>query len=340
MPLMSIACTTDNDPINDNNDSADNTETGTTQPDNPSEPDSIPVVPPQPEPAGATQLIVCGDDQVLIIDSEKAMAEGYEAATTWHWDAKSAATTLGLAETRMNHLDECKPVDNGTKLLVTSSYGWCVLLDRQTKQVLFHTTKTPQAHSAELLPGNFIAVACSTGTGTGYNCIQLYDAARPNESLGQYPLTSAHGVVWNPATKRLYAAGNSTLQTYTFTNSELTLENSMLTPQTDVHDLSFIDDNTLLIAGKKGFTFDIAHKAYTAIKLFNNSTALKSVNYNPSTREMWYTDATTPEGDYTWSTHTLRWTASPSGTQPGRTITIPNMNIYKVRVALWGATPE
>lgn len=191
----------------------------------------------------SNELMVCGDDRVIALDADKAISSGYSDAITWSWDAKPAADLLGLNRDRMDHIDECKPVDNGSRLLITSSYGWCILFDRATSEILFHTVLTPHAHSAELLPGNLIAVACSTGSGAGYNCIQLYDLAHANGKLGEYPLTSAHGVVWNNATQKLYAAGDNTLQVYSLAGKSLVLEKTVTTPQKSVHDLTYVDEN-------------------------------------------------------------------------------------------------
>lgn len=122
-----------------------------------------------------TELIFCGDNMVYMIDAGLADETGYKNAVTWSWDATTAAATLGLAASRCNHLDDCKPVDNGKKLLVTSSYNWCALLDIATGEVLFHTTAAPNAHSAEMLPDNRIAVACSEGSNSNNNKVQVYD---------------------------------------------------------------------------------------------------------------------------------------------------------------------
>lgn len=172
---------------------------------------------------------------VYMIDAGLADETTYKDAVTWSWDATEAAAVLGLDKSRCNHLDDCKPVDNGKKLLCTSSYNWCVLLDIATKEVLFHTTATPNAHSAELLPGNRIVVACSEGSGAGNNSVQLYDISQPNRILYQSALGSAHGVVWNETTQRLYAIGGQSLQIYKLKDWEtatpsLELEKTVQTP--------------------------------------------------------------------------------------------------------------
>lgn len=57
-------------------------------------------------------------------------------------------------------LDECKPVRTNTQLLLTSSGGGAILLDRKTRRPLFHA-QVPMAHSAEMLAGERIVVALS-----------------------------------------------------------------------------------------------------------------------------------------------------------------------------------
>ena len=232
-----------------------------------------------------TELVFCGDNMVYMIDAGLADETTYKDAVTWSWDATEAASVLGLDKSRCNHLDDCKPVDNGKKLLCTSSYSWCVLLDIATKEVLFHTTATPNAHSAELLPGNRIVVACSEGSGASNNSVQLYDISQPNRILHQSTLGSAHGVVWNETTQRLYAIGGQSLQIYKLKDWEtaapsLELEKTVQTPQGGLHDMSYVNSNTLCIAGQKAYLYDIGADRFTEMKLFSNSTSIKSHNYN------------------------------------------------------------
>ena len=247
---------------------------------------------------------------------------------------------LGLDKSRCNHLDDCKPVDNGKKLLCTSSYNWCVLLDIATKEVLFHTTATPNAHSAELLPGNRIVVACSGGESSGNNSIQLYDISQPNRILYQSALGSAHGVVWNETTQRLYAIGGQSLQIYKLKDwktaaPSLELEKTVQTPQGGLHDMSYVNSNTLCIGGRRAYLYDIGANRFTEMMLFSASTAIKSINYNDETGELWYTDSTNPEGSQSWSTQTIRYSTDKNASTETRTIKVPDLDVYKVRVMNW-----
>ena len=287
-----------------------------------------------------TELIFCGDNMVYMIDAGLADETGYKNAVTWSWDATTAAATLGLAASRCNHLDDCKPVDNGKKLLVTSSYNWCALLDIATGEVLFHTTAAPNAHSAEMLPDNRIAVACSEGSNSDNNKVQVYDIARPNLVLFQSELGSAHGVVWNETTQRLYAIGGQSLQIYklkdwTSATPSLELEKTVQTPYGGLHDMSLVNSNTLCIGGRRAYLYDIGANQFTEMTLFASSTAIKSINYNDDTGELWYTDSTIPEGSQAWSTQTIRYATDRNGSAATRTIKVPDLDMYKVRVMSW-----
>lgn len=285
-----------------------------------------------------TELIFCGDNMVYMIDAGLANETTYKDAVTWSWDATTAAGVLGLDKSRCNHLDECKPVDNGKKLLITSSYNWCVLLDIATEEVLFHTTATTNAHSAELLPGNRVVVACAGGSGGG--SVQLYSISQPNQILCQSELGSAHGVVWNETTQRLYAIGGQTLQIYKLKDWDtaaplLELEKSVQTPQGGLHDMSYVNSNTLCIGGNRAYLYDIGANQFTEMTLFAASRAIKSINYNDETGELWYTDATNPEGSQTWSTQTIRYSTDKNASTETRTIKVPDLDMYKVRVMNW-----
>lgn len=291
------------------------------------------------ESSAVTKLVFCGSNMVYIIDAGLATSTGYKDAVLWSWDATTAAQTLGLAANRCNHLDDCKPVDNGKKLLLTSSYHWTVLIDIATQELLFWTSQSSNAHSAEILPGNRIAVACSDGTTATHNQIQIYDIAQPNKVLYQTTLDSAHGVVWNPQTERLYAIGGKSLNIYKLKNWEssspsLELERGETTPQNGLHDLTLVNPSTLCVAGKRAYLYDTGTRTFTEMKLFSSSTSLKSVNYNDETNEVWWTDATVPEGTQTWSSQTIRYSTDPNGREE-RTIKVPDLDMYKVRVLSW-----
>lgn len=288
----------------------------------------------------APSILFCGTNMVYQVDVAKALGGEYTKGIMWSWDAKTAATTLSLAASRCDHIDDCKPVDNGRKLLITSSYNWCVLLDRESKNILFNTTSVGNAHSAELLPNNRVVVACSDGSTADHDQLQLYDVARSRQVIGRYTLPSAHGVVWCPTTQRLYAIGGQTLNVYSLqdwesANPTLKLEKSITTPKASTHDLTAADATTLVVAGNRAYLFDVNKETFTEMPRFSGSVALKSVNYNPTNGHVWYTDATQPEGTQSWSTQTLRYGTDISTGNLAGTIKVPGMDVYKVRVLNW-----
>lgn len=287
-------------------------------------------------------LVVCGDNMIYMIDAEKAVDEGFDAAVTWSWDASSAADIVGGS---MIRLDDCKVVDGGTKILATSSYSWAVLLDIATKQVLWWSKSSKNAHSADLLPGGRIAVACANASNGLGNRVQIFDIGSPNEVKSYVELGSAHGVVWNDARQRLYAVGGSTLAVYELTDWDtdtptLTLENTYDTSGyvTGLHDLTYVNETTLLLAGRKAAFLNLSTGKFVSLPHFNGSTGLKSVNYDNSKGDCWYTDATDPKHqvDYDWATDTIFHTSDVTGNVVDRTISVPEgFNMYKVRVMNW-----
>lgn len=113
-------------------------------------------------------------------------------------------------------------------------------------------------HGMEILPdGNCVVAAAGTDTGTGGNYIRIYSSsqAAPNQYINTiYPLTSAHQVMWDPSTNRLWAIGK-TLNKYTYntaanggtvSNPKLSLEMSYslstITPWG--HDIAPYDGDT------------------------------------------------------------------------------------------------
>ena len=289
-------------------------------------------------------LIACGDNRIYIFDARKAASQGtYKNSVLWQWNAATAASKVHLDASSMIRLDDCKAVDDGKKILATSSSNWVVLLDIEKKEVLWYSNNSRNAHSAELMPGNRLVVACSTGNeGTTCNRVQVFDISKVNQELSYVDFESTHGVVYLPSTQRLYVGGKSKLNIYKLVDwdsdkPKLELEESVKTSSyvTGIHEVSKVDENTLLVAGNKAALFDARTKKFTALPYFSGSTSLKSVNCLASSKECWYTDATTPEGDFDWSTHTIRHTDSALNGTEQPSIKVDDINMYKVRVYHW-----
>ncbi len=267
------------------------------------------------------EIIACGDDKVLIIDLDNSTGENVKVV--WEWTVGDAADLSSGMKKLMVPTDDCKPVDGGKKILVTSSGGGVVLIDRQTKKILF-SAKVPMAHSAEYLPGGLIAVALSTHEDG--NSLELYDIKKSDIVLFRDSLYSGHGVVWIPAIQRLFALGFNELREYSLVSDDigspgLQLMREWRTPDDGGHDLTAVSASELLVTTSKSvWRFDIGKEKFTAFEMLEDGADIKSVNLNPATGQLIYTKA-----EISWWTHHIYCL------NPDKVITIPDIDLYKVR---------
>ena len=267
------------------------------------------------------EIIACGDDQVIVIDSEAS--NGENVLVTWRWKISEVTDLPEKYQKILKPTDECKPVDGHKKILITSSGGGVVLVDRETKKSLFYT-HSPMAHSAEMLPGNRVVIALSTHAAG--NSIEVYDIDTPEKVVYKDSLYSGHGVVWLNKSKSLFALGYNELRRYSLKNwdsdkPELQLEENWELPDNGGHDLVSISDTKLVLSTSKSvWTFNILDGKFTPFGSIGQTGNVKSVNYNETTGELVYT-----KGEISWWTHNIYCS------NPDKTITIPDINIYKVR---------
>ena len=125
------------------------------------------------------------------------------------------------------------------------------------------------------------------------------------------------------------------LKDWTSATPSLELEKTVQTPYGGLHDMSLVNSNTLCIGGRRAYLYDIGANRFTEMMLFSASTAIKSINYNDETGELWYTDSTNPEGSQSWSTQTIRYSTDKNASTETRTIKVPDLDVYKVRVMNW-----
>lgn len=274
----------------------------------------------RPEPG---DLVACGEDQVFIL----AKNDAYKGSVNyrWKWKVSDAEKQLPKAyQQLLAILDECKPVDNGTKLLLTASSGATVLLDIATKKVLFYA-KTPMAHSADLLPGGRIAVANSTHQQG--NSLEIYDLKYPEKVLYRDSLYSGHGVVWDAKHKQLLALGFDELRIYelvdwTSNKPKLALLKTYKLPDEGGHELSNIDNTQFLVSTHHGvWTFDLQKGLFEPFTPLAKRVNIKSANYNNESKTLLYTVA-----EESW------WTFNIYGENPTFKLHIPEVKLYKVRV--------
>lgn len=293
------------------------------------------------------KLIACGSDKVYVMDATIAHEEGnYSNALLWSWS--SSDFSFG---TSSDHIDDCKPVNDGKQFLVTCSNknAWCALVDYPSGKVSYVVEGVTNAHSAELLPGGRLVVASSDGG----DKIVLFDTNGSTSPIANYPLPSAHGVVWVDSVQRLYAIGGTTIQVYSLSSWDssspaLRLESTISSSSfvNGLHDASLVDANTIIVAGNNAALLDVRSGSLNSVKHLNGVVGVKSVNYNADSGELYYTYAAegTSEGSYNWSSHKIRYTGDVNLQVSGdglsqdsnwSYISVPDINMYKVRVLNW-----
>lgn len=268
-------------------------------------------------------LVVCGDDKVLVYDGQAAQRGS--ANPTWSWQAEEARGQLPDAYFGMlRSLDDCKPVSGNTQLLITSSSGATLLLEIASKRVLFYA-KTPNAHSADLLPGGRIAVANSTHDSG--NSLELYDVRMPEKVLYKDTLYSGHGAVWVNERQELFALGFDSLLVYRqrdWSTATPWLEKVRAYPLPDEggHELSPTASDQLLVSTHHHvWLVEMQTGKFTPFAPLKNHINIKSANYHAATGALVYTIA-----EESW------WTHHVYGLNPDFRIEVPDMRAYKVRV--------
>lgn len=268
-------------------------------------------------------MAVCGDGIVRIIDM--AESDSTDIKEVWRWDKDDPQVNLPKGyDMLMRNLDECKFVDNNTKMLLTASGDGMMLLDIKTKDILCYA-HVPMAHSADLLPGNRIAVALSTHKQG--NALEIYDIDTPEKVVFRDSLYSGHGVVWNEKRQRLYALGYKELREYElmdWNTDQPSLKQVKMweIPMESGHDLSPVDDNRMLVSAHEGVMwFDIDKEEFSLFEPLCDVENVKSVNYDPETQKLVYTKA-----EISWWTHHIYQE------NPNKVVTMDSLKVYKVRV--------
>lgn len=263
----------------------------------------------------ADEIILAGGDEVFIVDVGEAVS-GKENKL-WRWNAAEAVDVPEAARRDFHHMDECKVVEQGTKLLLCASNGGCALIERASKRVLWRA-RSRNAHSLDLLPGDRVVVASSL-SGDHLEVFDLKGAAVP---VFKTPLPSAHGVAWDDTRKCIWALGYDELRCYTLTDWEtatpsLKLKGTHPLPDADGHDLRPMPASVdLLLTTEHGvYLFDRDQTTFRPHPILKDLAKVKSVDIHPVTRRIVIS---------TWGP-TLRLFA------PEDTITLKDFRPYKAR---------
>ncbi len=280
-------------------------------------------------PAEPKQLIVCGWDEVFIWSLD--VAQGASPHKIWSWRAAGREDLPPALRRQFGTTDECKPLDRGRRILITSSGGGVALVDRPSDRVLF-CAHAPNAHSAEMLPGQRIAVASSHAADRGGDQLLVFDLAVPDRPCTSAPLPWAHGVVWDDVRRKLYALGQRDLRVYSLADwssatPRLQPEAAEQWPGADDahecgHDLYPVPGTDLLsvTASRATWLFDRDAQTFQPHPVLADCAHVKSVCHHPDGTVV-YVQA---EGEHWWSEaiHLLH---------PDRELRVPGEHFYKAR---------
>lgn len=273
--------------------------------------------------ASADSLLVCGFEEVFAV-SPQTLASG-KLEKSWSWKARDRNELPKAVAGRFGTTDDCKPIHGGRQILITSSGGGCALVDYPSGDVRWFAV-VRNAHSIELLPGNRVVVASSTGENG--NRLVLFDLSQSEKPIWHTPLESAHGVVWDEARQSLWALGLDELRRYSLVDWDskapsLKLERSYPLPDKDGHDLQPVPGSDDLVATTSHtvslFNRDSGEfRPHPALK---DRDHVKSVAIHPATGKIHFTQGDAPEW---WST------SIQSPTAPTR-LPVKGERVYKIR---------
>jgi hypothetical protein len=273
--------------------------------------------------AADTELVVCGWDEVFILALGGGPAPAYRKV--WSWHAADSPQIPADMQALFRTTDDCKPVEGGRRILISSSGGGVALVDRETRQAPFFARVT-NAHSLEMLPGGRIAAVASVSTaGTG-NRLVIFDAASGKE-LASDELRSGHGAVWDDERRVLWALGGDVLRAYGIsppgspTRLERTFEIAL--PSEGGHDLVAIPGSPRLFVStvRNCFSFDRERRQFSPHDTLGDHRNIKSYAIHPRTGRVVYIQA---EGANWWA-ETLRFE------RPDGTLRLSGERLYKAR---------
>ncbi|WP_230483454.1 DUF6528 family protein [Sphingomonas sp. Leaf21] len=269
----------------------------------------------------AERLYACGDDQI-----REYAVTGDQARETWRWTAAQATDLPDAYRNRLlAHIDDCKPVDGGKAILVTASTGGTVVIDRATGKVRFRA-RTPMAHSADLLPGGYAAVALSINPAG--DRLELYNVSRNESPLASLPLPSGHGAVWDARRHRLFALSHDLIQAFSFDPKAAAprlVETARWTlpGRHDGHDLSPTPEGGYVVTTDDGvWRFDPDRGDFAPIPALNPRLRVKAVSVARGAMA-WV------QAEESWWAH--GFTVADRDTSHPRRIETPGMKLYKVR---------
>ncbi len=277
-------------------------------------------------PAKAEPIILCGWDTVFVVDTSTTNTK---VEPIWTWTAKQCQQLPEAMRGTFATTDDCKPVDGGSRILISSSSGGCAVVERPSGNVIWYA-QVPNAHSLEILPRARIVVASSVHDNG--NRLILFDLAHSDKPVWDTPLVSAHGVVWDEGRQLLWTLGLKELQSYELRDWEgdkpaLAIKGSYPLPDGDGHDLQSVPGSNDLVVttGPRVYFFDRDKHEFRLHPDLGPKANVKSVTVHPVTGQTAFIQAS----ENAW------WSDSVGLLSPAGTIQLPEERLYKAR---WLAT--
>lgn len=178
-------------------------------------------------------ITVCGFDEVFIADISTDVPQ-----KVWSWKGEESEGMPSYMRNKFLTTDECKTFNKGKNILITSSGGGVAYVERESGNTLFYAS-VPNAHSAEILPGNLLATAASYSSEG--NRVSIFSLESSDLVLSSDSLFGAHGLFWDNKSDLLWALGTNELRSYSLNSDNSTvslrLEYSVVLPENDGHDL-------------------------------------------------------------------------------------------------------
>ncbi|MFM7163684.1 MAG: DUF6528 family protein [Planctomycetaceae bacterium] len=263
----------------------------------------------------ADELILAGGDEVFILDAGEA--EAGRVKRLWRWSGQEAVDIPEEVRKQFHHMDECKVVAGGRRVLVCASNGGCAVLERVTGKVLWRATSR-NAHSLDLLPGDRVVVASSLGG----DHLEVFATGVPAAPVIRVPLHSAHGVLWDESRRCLWALGFDELRRYHLVDwssdkPALELSRSWRLPDDDGHDLRAVPGSgeLLLTTGVSVLLFDRDSGLFRVHPELGSESKVKSADVHPVSGRLVIS----------------RWSSRVQLLGPGGAIQFTDAQPYKVR---------
>lgn len=271
----------------------------------------------------AESIVLCGADAVFVVDT--AIATKGKIEKTWSWNARQCNQLPEGMRRTFATTDDCKPLEGGSRLLISSSSGGCALVERPSGSAIWYA-QVPNAHSLEMLPRERIVVASSVSAKG--NRLILFDAAHSDRPVWETPLISAHGVVWDDGRQLLWALGLAELRCYELKDWEsekpsLAMKANTPLPDKGGHDLQPIPRGKDLVVttGRHVYLFDRDTHQFRPHPDLGDRAAVKSVCVHPINGQTAFIQAS----DKAWWSDTLGL-LSPAGTAQ-----LSGERLYKAR---------